>query len=212
MNVVITNLKGGVGKTTTAVYLAAVAVAKGHDPVLLIDADRQASSAEWLEERPIEGVEVVEAPSERMLIRAMGRHEGTAFVDTPPGDERLVQSAINSADAVIIPTRAGGVEYPRVAVTLGMIPAGTPRGILIAAARLGTNDLDEAIAWWKSENVPVWGVIPERVGHRRRAGGASLPRGPQRVRSGAAPRAPQALTDLQPVDARGQAPTRQVRA
>jgi chromosome partitioning protein len=164
MNVVITNLKGGVGKTTTAVYLAAVAVAKGHDPVLVIDADRQASSAEWLEERPIEGVEVVEAPSERMLIRAMGRHEGTAFVDTPPGDERLVQSAINSADAVIIPTRAGGVEYPRVAVTLGMIPSGTPRGILIAAARLGTNDLDEAIAWWKSENVPVWGVIPERVG------------------------------------------------
>jgi chromosome partitioning protein len=146
------------------VYLAAVAVAKGHDPVLVIDADRQASSAEWLEERPIEGVEVVEAPSERMLIRAMGRHEGTAFVDTPPGDERLVQSAINSADAVIIPTRAGGVEYPRVAVTLGMIPSGTPRGILIAAARLGTNDLDEAIAWWKSENVPVWGVIPERVG------------------------------------------------
>ena len=164
MNVVITNLKGGVGKTTTAVYLAAVAVAKGHDPVLLIDADRQASSAEWLEERPIEGVEVVEAPSERMLIRAMDRHEGTAFVDTPPGDERLVQAAINSADAVIIPTRAGGVEYPRVAVTLGMIPARTPRGVLIAAARLGTNDLDEAIAWWKSENVPVWGVIPERVG------------------------------------------------
>ena len=164
MNVVITNLKGGVGKTTTAVYLAAVAVAKGHEPVLLIDADRQASSAEWLEERPIEGVEVVEAPSERMLIRAMDRHEGTAFVDTPPGDERLVQAAINSADAVIIPTRAGGVEYPRVAVTLGMIPARTPRGVLIAAARLGTNDLDEAIAWWKSENVPVWGVIPERVG------------------------------------------------
>ena len=122
MNVVITNLKGGVGKTTTAVYLAAVAVAKGHDPVLLIDADRQASSAEWLEERPIDGVEVVEAPSERMLIRAMDRHEGTAFVDTPPGDERLVQAAINAADAVIIPTRAGGVEYPRVAVTLGMIP------------------------------------------------------------------------------------------
>jgi chromosome partitioning protein len=164
MNLVVTNLKGGVGKTTTAMYLAAVAVAKGHDPVLLIDADRQASSAEWLEERPIEGVELVEAPSERMLIRAMGKHDGLAIIDTPPGDERLVQSAINAADAVIIPTRAGGVEYPRVAVTLGMIPARTPRGILIAAARLGTNDLQETIDWWKAENVPVWGVIPERVG------------------------------------------------
>jgi len=164
MNIVITNLKGGVGKTTTAVYLAAIAVEKGYDPVVLIDADRQASSAVWLEERPLEGVDVVEAPSERTLTRAMGKDTGVTVVDTPPGDDRIVQAAIDSADAVIIPTRAGGVEYPRVAVTLGMIPARTPRGVLIAAARLGTNDLEETIAWWKSENVPVWGVIPERVG------------------------------------------------
>src|SRR6476660_1491704 len=109
MNVVVTNLKGGVGKTTTAVYLAAAAVAKGYDEVLLIDADRQASSAEWLEERPIDGVTVLEAPSERTLTRAMGRHNGIAIIDTPPGDERLVQSAIASADAVIIPTRAGEI-------------------------------------------------------------------------------------------------------
>src|SRR4051794_1496450 len=163
MNIVVTNLKGGVGKTTSAVYLAAVAVEAGHD-VVLIDADRQASSAIWLEERPIEGVEVVEAPSERMLIRAMSRHDGVAIVDTPPGDERLVQSAIKEADAVVIPTRAGGVEYPRVTVTLGLIPNRTPRGLVVSAARLGTNDLDETIAWWKGENVPIWGVVPERVG------------------------------------------------
>src|SRR5437667_12499572 len=110
MNVVVSNVKGGVGKTTTSVYLSAAAVARGYDPVLLIDADRQASSAEWLEERPIEGVTVVEAPSERTLARAMSRHEGMGIVDTPPGDERLVQAAINSADAVVIPTRGGGGE------------------------------------------------------------------------------------------------------
>jgi chromosome partitioning protein len=164
MNIVVTNLTGGVGKTTTAVYLSAAAVARGYDPVVLVDADRQASSAEWLEERPVEGVEVVEAPSERTLTREMKRDGGLRVVDTPPGDERLVQSAINSADAVVIPTRAGGVEFARVAVTLGMIPARTPRGVIVAAARLGTNDLDETIAWWKAEKVPVWGVIPERVG------------------------------------------------
>ncbi len=163
MNVVVTNLKGGVGKTTTVVYLAAVAAERGHE-VILIDADRQASSAEWLEARPLEGVEVVEAPSERTLTRAMAKHEGVAIIDTPPGDERLVQAAIASADAIVIPTRAGGVEYPRVAVTLGLIPKKTPRGIVIASARLGTNDLQETIDWWKDEKVAVWGVIPERVG------------------------------------------------
>jgi chromosome partitioning protein len=164
MNIVVSNLKGGVGKTTTVVYLSAAAAAAGYDPVLLIDADRQASSAEWLEERPVEGVTMVESPSERTLTRAMNSHDGVGIVDTPPGDERLVQSAIASADAVVIPTRAGGVEFSRVVATLGMIPTKTPRGVVICSARLGTNDLEETIAWWKTEKVPVWGVIPERVG------------------------------------------------
>jgi chromosome partitioning protein len=163
MNVIVANLKGGVGKTTTAVYLSAAAVGRGYEPVVLVDADRQASSAEWLEERPFEGVDVVEAPSERTLTRALGRNEGLSVVDTPPGDERLVHAAINAADAIVIPTRAGGVEFSRVAATLELIPSSTPRGVVICAARLGTNDLEETIAWWRSEKVPVWGVVPERV-------------------------------------------------
>ena len=162
MNIVVANLKGGVGKTTAAVYLAAAAVERGHDPVVLVDADRQASSAVWLEERPLEGVEVVEAPSERTVLRAM-KGDGVVIVDTPPGDERLVHSALQEADSVVIPTRAGGVEFPRVTYTLGMTPAKTPRGVVVTAARLGTNDLDETVAWWKQEGIPVWGVVPERV-------------------------------------------------
>ena len=130
---------------------------------MLVDADRQASLAQWLEERPLEGVEVVEAPSERTLARAMNGHDGIGIVDTPPGDERLVQAALASADAVIVPTRAGGVEFARVEVTLQMTPSRTPRGLVVCSARLGTNDLEETIAWWRSEKVPVWGVVPERV-------------------------------------------------
>jgi chromosome partitioning protein len=161
--VAVSNVKGGVGKTTTSVYLAAVAAERGDD-VVLVDADPHASSAIWLEERPIDGVTVVEAPSERTLKRAMQNEDALVVIDTPPGDERLVRAAIDAADSVVIPTRAGGVEFPRVATTLDMLPARTPRGLVIAAARLGTNDLTDTIDWWKKEGIAIWGVIPERVG------------------------------------------------
>jgi len=164
MNIVVSNVKGGVGKTTTAVYLAAAAVDRGWEPVLLIDADRQASSAEWLEESPIPGVDLVEAPSERTVARALAGGDGLAVVDTPPGDERIVRAALDRADAVVIPTRAGGVEYSRVVATLEMVDDRVPHGVVICAARLGTNDLDEAVAWWTDSKVPIWGIIPERVG------------------------------------------------
>lgn len=164
MNIVVTSLKGGVGKSTTSIYLAAAAVERRYDPVVLIDADPQASSAEWLELWPLEGITVVEAPSERTATRALGRVEGLAIVDTPPGNERITQALVGLANAVVIPTRAGGVEYSRVLATIELIPPSQPRGVVICAARLGTNDLEAALAWWKEQKMEIWGIIPERVG------------------------------------------------
>jgi chromosome partitioning protein len=163
MNIIVTSLKGGVGKSTTSIYLAAAAVERGYDPVTLIDADPQASAAEWLELWPLQGIDVIESPSERTATRAIERASGMVIVDTPPGNERATQAAVALADAVVIPTRAGGVEYSRVSATLELIPSSKPRGVVICAARLGTNDLDAALAWWKEQKVAVWGVIPERV-------------------------------------------------
>jgi chromosome partitioning protein len=163
MNIIVTSLKGGVGKSTTSIYLAAAAVERGYDPATLIDADPQASSAEWLELWPLQGIDVIEAPSERTTTRAIERASGMVIVDTPPGNERATQAAVALADAVVVPTRAGGVEYSRVSATLDLIPPSKPRGVVICAARLGTNDLEAALAWWKEQKVAVWGVIPERV-------------------------------------------------
>jgi chromosome partitioning protein len=163
MNIVVSNVKGGVGKTTTAVYLAGAAAERARDAVYLIDADRQASSAEWFEQRPIPGVELVEAPSERTVAKAMEKGEGIVVVDTPPGDERIVRAALTRADALVIPTRAGGVEPNRVVATLEMTPANIPAGVVICSARLGTRDLEATVAWWADLEIPVWGIIPERV-------------------------------------------------
>jgi chromosome partitioning protein len=163
MNIVVSNVKGGVGKTTTAIYLAGAAAERQRDPVYLIDADRQASSAEWFEAAPISGVELVEAPSERTVAKAMERADGIVVVDTPPGDERILRAALSRADALVIPTRAGGVEPNRVVATLEMTPVNIPAGVVVCSARLGTRDLEATLEWWAALDVPVWGIIPERV-------------------------------------------------
>ncbi|HVB91570.1 MAG TPA: AAA family ATPase [Acidimicrobiales bacterium] len=159
----MSNVKGGVGKTTSAVYLAAAAVRRGISPVVLVDADPQGSSAEWYDADPIEGVELMEGPSVRTVTRAMDRGDGMVVVDTPPGEGTIVRAALARADAVIIPTRAGGVEPSRVVATLEMTPSNIPAGVVICSARLGTNDLEATVAWWTDLKVPVWGIVPERV-------------------------------------------------
>lgn len=163
MNIVVSNVKGGVGKTTTAVYLAAAAARRRRGPVILVDADPQGSTAEWYDADPLDGVDLVEGPSVRTVTKAMEQAEGLVVVDTPPGEGTLVQAALGRADAVVIPTRAGGVEPNRVLTTLGMTPRNVPAGVVICSARLGTNDLEETVAWWTDLHVPVWGIVPERV-------------------------------------------------
>jgi chromosome partitioning protein len=158
-------LKGGVGKTTMAVYLAAVA-ARGRRAVTVVDADPQGSAAIWLEGWPLDGVEVLEAPSERLLRKALGHDDdgSVLIVDTPPAHERLTSAALAQADVVVVPTRIGGVEGARLTSTLDMVPAGVPAGVVVSSARPWTRDFRETLDTWAEQAVPVWGVVPERVG------------------------------------------------
>src|SRR4051794_24189861 len=126
MIVVVAALKGGVGKTTTSVYLSAIA-ASNRRTATLVDSDPQASAADWIEnaeDEAFERVTLVEAPTERMLLKALSRIEtdDSAIVDTPPGNDRLLAKAIEVADAVVIPTRIGGVETARVEAVLDLVP------------------------------------------------------------------------------------------
>lgn len=164
MLLVVASLKGGVGKTTACIYLSAVA-ARGRRTIRLVDADPQGSAAAWLEQSPIDGVEVVEAPSERLVTRALSIGEDEiAIVDTPPGSERLTSVALKLADVVVIPTRVGGIEPARVVATASLVPEHTPHGIVISSARPYTRDFKDAVDFWGAEHIPLWGVIPERVG------------------------------------------------
>jgi len=166
--VVVAALKGGVGKTTSAVYLAAAAAGPKRS-VTLIDSDPQGSAADWVEhgaDEVFESIEVVEAPTERLLVRTLERIDGddVAIVDTPPGHERLLAKALERADAVVIPTRVGGVETARVEAVLDLVPKRLPAGLVFSSARTFTRDYQETVAMWQEAGVPVWGTVPERVG------------------------------------------------
>jgi chromosome partitioning protein len=165
--VVVAALKGGVGKTTTSVYLSAIAGPEKRS-VTLVDADPQASAADWVEhgaDTGFEALSVVEAPTERLLTKVLDQidDDAVAIVDTPPGHERLLAKALERADAVVIPTRVGGVETARVEAVLDMVPKRLAAGLVIASARTFTRDYHDTVAMWAEVGVPVWGTVPERV-------------------------------------------------
>ena len=167
MIVVSAAIKGGVGKTTTSVYLAAVAV-NGTRTVTLVDADPQASASEWVDEAtdaPLQRLTVVEAPTERLLSKALDKMkpDDIVIVDTPPAHREMVAKALDRATAVVIPTRVGGVETPTATAMLDIVPAGIPAGLVVCSARTYTRDYQDVVTGWRGAGVPVWGSVPERV-------------------------------------------------
>ena len=75
----------------------------------------------------------------------------------------MLAKAIERASAVVIPTRVGGVETPRVEAVLDLVPGKTPVGLVICSARTYTRDYQDMVDAWSEANVPVWGTVSERV-------------------------------------------------
>jgi chromosome partitioning protein len=150
------------------VYLSALSAATKRSTTL-VDADPQASAAEWLELAgdgdALADVDVAEAPTERLLTKALSKidTDEVAVVDTAPGHERLLARALEFADVAVVPTRVGGVEVARVEAVLNVMPRGLPAGIVISSARTYTRDYQETVDWWTEQGVAVWGTVPERV-------------------------------------------------
>lgn len=107
MIVGVLNQKGGVGKTTLSVNLAA-ALARGGSRVLLIDADPQGSALDWAAARegePLFAVVGLPRATVHREIGTVGKGYDHIIIDGPPRVTDLARSAIMASDVVVIPVQ-----------------------------------------------------------------------------------------------------------
>ena len=107
MIVGVLNQKGGVGKTTLSVNLAAC-LARTGARVLLIDADPQGSALDWAAARqgePLFSVVGFPRATIHKEIAQLGQGYDHIIIDGPPRVTDLARSAIMASDIVVIPVQ-----------------------------------------------------------------------------------------------------------
>ena len=161
--IAILSQKGGAGKTTLAIHLAAAAAA---DYVtLIIDTDPQATACRWSQWRGGGDPDVIDCGAPSLLAQKLDRASELgaelAVIDTPPHADAMARQAARLADLILIPCRPKAFDLAAIEATTDLVRgarkpafvvfmAGPPRATLIyrEASELitGADGADLAVA------------------------------------------------------------------
>jgi chromosome partitioning protein len=112
MIIAVLHQKGGVGKTTLALHVAAGLALQGAR-VLLVDADPQGSARDWAAARQTEAlfpVVALDRPTLHRDLPAVAADYDHTVIDGPPRATDLTRSAILAAQVVLVPVQPSPLD------------------------------------------------------------------------------------------------------
>lgn len=122
--IAVGNLKGGTGKSTIAVNLGCALAADGHSSVV-IDADPQLTSTQWLRRRELPAAlyespirDVAAVPAWIGEIHEIGAQKEFVIIDLPAVLGATLAASLLVADLVLIPAAASGLDLSATTRTL----------------------------------------------------------------------------------------------
>lgn len=121
--IAIISQKGGAGKTTLALHLAAAAQASGR-VALVVDTDPQATASQWAAWRNEAPPEVIDSPPPRLAAKiAAAKEQGAEVIviDTPPHADSAARAAVEAADLVLIPCRPSAFDLSAIQTTAKLV-------------------------------------------------------------------------------------------
>lgn len=121
--IAIISQKGGAGKTTLALHLAAAAENEGRT-ALVIDLDPQATASQWAAWRKDAPPVVIDSAPPRLAAKIeQATERGAEFivVDTPPHADSAASAAIEAADLVLVPCRPSAFDLAAIKTTASLI-------------------------------------------------------------------------------------------